>query len=272
MSGNAKRKFLSLDVGEISLVDEPANESPVAVMKRKENENMVNPAEDDNNKPAEEVSKTVDGKINAPEVERIVHETEGDESVLKRLIEKVDELVSKTTSSDKPTTELETEKAKGQANETANAPKEDGIKKSATPYEKEDAAIDTLEALGQVIAKAKSFTPKRMAELKKVSASLTQLLADLDPTSAESAPVEKSIEPDSTSVAEPTEVEKSKDSKADVLALIEAAVTKAVKPLHEEISSLKSTRSPSTAGEDDGDPVNSSEVSTKKSFWAGVLS
>lgn len=301
MAGEAKRKFLSLDVGEISLVDEPANESPVAVMKRKEQTQMANPAAADNKTPvaedpgtSTEVSKTADGQTSTPDVEQVEQETEADASVIKRLLTQVELLVAKSTETP---TETETEKAKPNPVEAAKEAKQakvdalkaalkkagmsDGdiakavtaafgsdTKKSVEAPSTEEVAMDTLEALGLVVAKAKKFTPKRMAELAKAAETIQALLADLQPTEpASDATVAKS-----TGTPAPSEVEKSKDSAPDVAALIEAAVTKAVAPLQSEIETLKSTRAPSTAGGDDGDPVSTTEVKTEKNFWAGVVS
>lgn len=107
MPKQAKRKFLALDVGEVSLVDEPANESPIAVMKRKEQEDMSTPAKATNkNAPAAEsgapqnpapVQKSADDEG----TERVPVEVDSDNSdVLKRLEAAVNTLVEKSIDDD----------------------------------------------------------------------------------------------------------------------------------------------------------------------------
>lgn len=302
MSGEAKRKFLKVSVDEVSLVDEPANESPIAVMKRKETDDMSTPAEATNkNTPAAQSgAPTPVTKDAGADVEHVDVEAEGSEDVLKRLTSAVEALVAKNTDGEddvakakakgKPPFMEDEETKTKKAALTAQLKKAGlsdkdiekavstafGVKKSADGDEvaatvtKDEAAMDVLEALGEVISKAKKFTPKRLAQLTEVTTKLQGLLNDLN----SGKPDEGGDDAGDTGAS----VQKSKDGEAAPAAPapaldIEAAIAKALKPVLDELETVKKTRTPSTAAstETDGAKPPVTTETTTKSFWSGVL-
>jgi hypothetical protein len=309
MPQEAKRKFLKVDVGEVSLVDEPANETPIAVMKRKET-NMTTPAEATNQEvPAAEQSGDTSTPV-AKSQESSDEETEevtvdASEDVIKRLTTAVEALVEKNT---EPTevegaSEDEVEKAKGKTDEekakkaaalTASLKKaglaEAAIKTAlsaaglggttstqksadeAPAVEKQEAAMDTLEALGELITKAKSFTPSRLAELQVASEKITGLLAEINGETEVKKAAEVAEVVEEAPATTEADVEKSKTP--DMTDAVQAAVAKALAPIMEQLETIKKTRTPSTAapaGESTPEPTEGTEVSVEKNFWSGVF-
>jgi hypothetical protein len=315
MATKAKRKFLALNVGEVSLVDEPANETPIAVMKRKEQEDMSTPAAATNkNTPAADQPGTPstpvnkDASGNESDIERVdVDVSDGNADILKRLTSAVEQLVEKSTG------ETETEKkGKPPFAEKAEAEKKAKVdalrkqlekagldkkaidkaistafgtstKKDSEGEEDEDAsvskaeaAMDVLELLGETIAKAKKFTPKRMAELEAITTKLNGLLGDLKSgTGDESASLATGVQPSAPATGgAPVAKSKDGDDSKPLDELVAEAVTKALKPLQDELEAIKKTRTPSQVaptGTDKGGNKDGSEVTTEKSFWSGVL-
>jgi hypothetical protein len=292
MANVATRRFLGLNVGEISIVDDNAIETPVAVMKRKETESMTTPADNAKQKTAVEapgtsatdVTKAADADANTDTVE-VEHSASAD--VIKRLLTTVELLIEKSVgSSSKPTSEKDVSENVVKAALVATGLSEEQIAKAmaaiATPLpteveksiDSQEAQMQVLEVLAESITKAKKFTPKRLGELETAVATLTGLLADLQST----ADVEKSaVSPASapTEAPAPTEVAKSKVDAPDIAELVTAAVAKALAPLTTELEILKSTRTPatSTAGDvtETTPTTNGQTVSTQKGFWNGVL-
>jgi len=212
----AKRQFLSVDVGEISLVDEPANESPIAVMKRKEQDEMNTPAEASPTAPAAE-QPSVPVQKDATETVEMEAGEDTPESVLKQL-QSIGETITALVT--KGTEEAETEKAgkgggklppfmaKAEEEKTKKASalrkqlESAGLDKAAIdkavkaafgdsglgvgsdkkPVKKaldEDTAFTMLDTLQDAITKAKKFTPKRVNELRDVVTKLNALLGEV---------------------------------------------------------------------------------------------
>lgn len=102
----AKREFLSVDVGEISLVDEPANESPIAVMKRKEQDDMSTPAQAQSNMPAQSPGESTAPVAKAESPESIEMEADDATSeVLKALQDIGDRITEAVTKAQSPSDE-----------------------------------------------------------------------------------------------------------------------------------------------------------------------
>jgi hypothetical protein len=310
MATKAKRKFLALNVGEVSLVDEPANETPIAVMKRKEQEDMstpaaattkTTPAADQPGTPTTPVNK--DASSGDSDTERVdVDASDGSEDVLKRLTAAVEQLVEKSTDTDTekkgkpPFAEKAEAEKKAKADALRKQLEKAGLDKKAIDkaiatafgtstkkdvdgededanVSKAEAAMDVLEILGETISKAKKFTPKRMAELETITEKLTGLLADLK-SGVESPPLAAGTEGAPTEAPTGAPVTKSKNGDKPLDEVVAEAVTKALKPLQDELEAIKKTRTPSQVaptGTDKGGNKEGSEVTTEKSFWSGVL-
>lgn len=290
MPNEAKRVILGLDLNEVSLVDEGANETPVAVMKRKETDDMTIPAEATNqNKPAAESGTTPNAAPvtkNGGDIEHVEVEAEGNEDVLKRLTSAVEALVAKHATPEAPKVEQATAEDIAKAKSLTELLKSTGmseadvekavaiacptVQKAATAaptQSKEEAGLDVLDALSDVLTKAKKFTPKRLAQLQEVTQKLQGLLADLNsgkPDEGEGeSKVEKSAAPAPASAPAPAPAGPSMDE----------AIAKALAPVLTELEKLKNTHTPSTAaptGTEAGSPKPKTE-SVTKSFWSGVL-
>lgn len=215
MANQAKRKFTALQVGEVSLVDEPANEKPIIVAKRKEQDMDANTAAQagQGNAPAAE-SNTGDSVTKNTEVIQVP--AEGPEAATEAVTKMVTTIVD-TLKAAGALKEPEAPSAEGEDVEKGKMPpgflkkmeedmkkggmKDDAIKaalsaakasfgasgiptkKSYTAEDietvKNEAAMEALSQLAQSVNKAKAFTPKRQDELLGVVVKLTGLLNDL---------------------------------------------------------------------------------------------
>lgn len=263
-----KRRFIGLKVGEISLVDTPANEKEFAVVKRLQEENNMAV---ENKKVETKKSKEEEGAGNQqaqPEGVKVEIEKPEDQAVIK-VLGKVNELVGTLVSRTDPgkekveKKETSTEKPDVDENETEEGSEEKTEKREIEEGEK---LLSTLE---ESIAKAKRFTPSRMKTLKQVADSLQSLLTELSPKVEASIDTASSVE---SSVAKALEDFSSKLGEK-INSIVEKKFAEMVdtsKSLGERVEKIEKTRLPSASVEEDG--VTDKEVEKKNSnMWAGVL-
>jgi len=207
-----KRRFLKLNVGEVSLVDSPANEKEFLVTKNLEEnvmgEQQANAAERVEIEQAaggesdvasvlkhvstivENIAKAVkaeNGQASAPAIAAATGtpaatESEEDEDVEKSLTEALKAMGIEPTAE-----QLAKAKKAGfdpaQKFPTAKKPLEKETKKAAAaPTEAEAVAetVLTIEGLSSLITKAKKFTPGRIEKLKGAVEALKGLLEEID--------------------------------------------------------------------------------------------
>lgn len=307
-SKKAKRIFLALKVGEISLVDEGANEKTIIVAKRKaEDEATMGTDETEivniqGDGPSEAVAKSVQSLITSlldfQNTEKAKGEAKagdktGDKGKGKMpafLAKLKDALTKSGLGGDLAATVAASVEAaftdEGSASEVA---------KSVTP---EELTMKALEALQSALAKpaasqddvskAKTFTPKREQALKDVAQKVIGLLEELGIDKAEfgasgipSTPNNATPMPavqdraNTGGAGEPSnKIQKSMD--AEVLAsAIGAAISKAMEPVTSAVTaidgrltSIEKARAPSTQVPDDPTPKL---VAKGKSLWRGVV-
>lgn len=296
---DAKRRFLALKVDEVSLVDSPANEQEFIVIKRLATEETTTMGAAAIQQPAPagapaaaeaNVAKVAEGQTTTtnPEAVPVQVEKAADETSAKVLaqVEKLTEMIAKGFAPSAPV-ESDVEKANKKAKakeemqkklegaglkgvalekavDAALAAEEAPTAKAAEPAEgaadEGEAVSKTLEALAEVIQKAKTFTPKREKAMKTLMEDLQKLLSDMSSAPATQAPA--SIVPGSG-------LSDIKKALEEVVATMKEHVTTTTKALAERVESIEKTRNPSQSVEPAAAPAKTTE--TKKSLWSGVL-
>lgn len=294
MPNEAKQRFLDLVVGEISIVDTPANEVEFLVVKRLTEGEMA----------TEQQTTAKAAENTGAEVVNLQADGEGDN--VAKALEQVNTLVQTIAKSIKdaaapapaapaapaaaapaaPAADVEKAK-KGKQRDMYKAQlekagvKDKDLEKAMSEYDGAEPAeqpttkaaepapapaVDTeeataqkaLELLGVAIAKAKTFTPKRQDALKAAVEQLQTLMAELAPAPAAGQTPAADI------------------GNSGLVALTKAigdltkTVTESIettKALGERVTKVEQTREAPTALGNEGTDTQE----TKKSFWHGVL-
>lgn len=309
LNGDASRRFLKLDVGEVSVVGEPANEEDWLVRKAQQEEaNMATAAVDGG---VERVVVKAAGDPSDPLVIAVLKEVGGivdavaklagtsPADVVKNVTEAADvekgmtlkgflkaagmsDEMMKTAEAAATKSGLDMtmklmppalaaalgDKGKGKDGKDKKEDKED------KPTTKSADEPLTLSGLLDVIAKAKSFTPGRVDQLKAAKAIIDEMLGDVDTNNMETpANLPKGTPPASAI----TSVSKGAEATPDLAAMLTAAVEKAVKPMADELAAVKGelaavkkARPASGSLESEGGTDTKVEKGGG-SFWKGVL-
>jgi len=283
MPNKLQRRFVELSVGEVSLVDSPANEEEFAVIKRlnQEDDNMgdiektkVTKADDKEQKT--EVEEAADGK---DEIEKVPVEVakatnEAVEKAMKQVVDVVENIAKAVAAEEKPAEEKPDEadeddaavkKAKADAEKPADKPAEK--KEEDETEDADDVDVSkVLEALEQGIQKAKQFTPGRVAKLKDMADTLQKLLSEVTTKEAATKALPSGAKFGDSKVIELTKA---------IMALNDS-ITKhfqttieTTKALHERVETIEKARNPSQSIEGDGGTDDLEKV--EKSFWSGLL-
>jgi hypothetical protein len=280
MSNKAKQRFVELEVGEVSIVDSPANEKEFAVIKNLNEE--VGDMADDNVKKNMDESES-EAQQDAPEKVSVEVDKATDKAVAKamgqvtEMISNISKAVGAATekSESKPEGAEKSEKQDGEESteETGDAEvqkdKENADAQEASEDVSEDNVEKTLTALAQAVEKAKRFTPKREAALKAALAQLTTLAKELGMTEipvGASPPV--STPKGATFGASSTGVSKALEELTGKLNEALAGIQETTKGLTERVEKMEETRMPSKSVDGEG---GTDTQKTNKSFWAGVL-
>lgn len=269
------RRFVKLNIEEISLVDAPANEQEFAVIKAK-------------NLEVKEMAKAKEEKVEekieegSPEKVETEEKTTDDEKVQKamdKVVGLVESLVEKAAKKPgkMPTEEVEEEKGCGggkvkkeevkkEANEEeekAASSEEDEEKQKKTPVKKQAEEGSVLDVLFQEISKAKRFTPKRQEALQELSQKLNDLMADIG---GEKMETEQTPE-EPAEVTEET-VQKSVKETEEKVAKSLSGLLEITKNLSTRIEEIEKARQPSKVvqGGTDG-----KETGVEKGFWGSVF-
>lgn len=298
MSRDPKRRFLKLEVDELSVVDVPANEVEFLVAKSMDlEENMA-------------------GQSDAPaNIDRVPveHPVEGDEAEVAKALKHVNDIVNTITqafvnksaeapAAETPAAEAATEEddvtksLKGMlktiglegkaADEAIDKLKKAGFdpKKGIPSFAKttkatteeppvEEASTPlTIDGLTEAIAKAAVFTPGRVEKLKEAMETLKMLLEAVAPNTSPKTktPGNASLGAsgvNSLSSGAPEPVVKA----AELTAILEKALqpfTEKLEGVVKEVETIKSARPPSNSLESDD---NATSTPTAKSIWSGVL-
>ncbi len=307
MPTQAKRRFLKLNVGEVSLVDSPANEVEFLVTKNLE-ENVMG-EQHQNAAERVEIEQAAGGESEVASV--LKHVSTIVENIAKAVKAEggqasVPAIVAATPApaADDDEDEADVEKSIADALKAAGIePTEEQMKKmkkagfdpsqkfptakkplektakAAKPTESETAAetVLTIEGLSSLIAKAKKFTPTREAALKSAVEALKALLEDISEIPQGTNP---GVSPSGTttfgasgvkdlSSGSNVDTSKSKDATmADVLKAVQG-LAKVVEGLGTEVESIKKARPASESLEAKG----GTDTETKKSagMWSGLL-
>lgn len=285
MGNKAKQRFVELDVNEVSLVDNGANEQEFVVIKNLTTEEVGEMA-DDNVKKNQGEEDTQSGT--SPE--RVPVEVEkGNNEAVEAAMAQVTEMIgniSKAVEAASSTGEKSVEKSDGGESEEKPTEKSESEEKSAdgeaeAEVQKDDnaeagAGVDEeadvekmLGVLAVAVEKAKRFTPKREKAFKAALEALTTLAKELGmteiPTGA-SPPV--STPKGAMYGASSVPIAKALEDLASKIETAISGVQETTKSLGERVEQIEKARMPSQSVEDEG---GTDTQETKKSFWSGVL-
>jgi hypothetical protein len=280
VSNELKQRFVDLKVNEISLVDTPANEVEILVMKNKkkegfEGESMEEKVETKKSEGVEVIPIEIEASNDltvtkaleqvASIVENIAKsngvtiKTEKKETTEEKTEETTEEV--KTEKAEETTEEVKTEKAE-ETTEVTEEVTEETTEETKVEKSSEELEKETLEVLEQAISKAKRFTPTRIEQLTKAVETLQILLSGIGKTE------EKKEEKKTEKAKEPKEDDTVQQLTKAVEKLTEV-VTKSVddnKKISERLETIEKSRTPSQSLEDEGTDKN-----IEKSFWKGVI-
>jgi len=309
LPAQAKRRFLKLNVGEVSLVDSPANEVEFLVTKNLEEnvmgEQQANAAERVEVEQAAggesdvqavlkhvsaiveniaSVAKAEGGQASAPAIAaatggETATETESEEDVEKSSFTAMMKTAGVTLSKE----QMDKLKAAGfdpsQSFPTAKKPmaKTSKAAEPATEAEAVAETVLTIEGLSSLITKAKKFTPGRIEKLKGAVEALKGLLEEIDSVPQGTNP---GVSPSGSQsfgssgvkgLAEGSNVDTSKAKDPTMADVLKAVngLVEVVKGLGSEVESIKKARPASESLEAKG----GTETNTKKSgnIWSGLL-
>lgn len=301
MPTQPKRRFLKLNVGEVSLVDSPANEKEFLVTKNLEEnvmgEQQANAAERVEIEAAagsestvsdvlkhvstivENIAKAVKAEQPAASAPAIAAATavetdsEEDAEVEKSLTEALKAMGIEPTAE-----QLAKAKKAGFKFPTAKKPLEKETKKASTPEGEAIAETAlTIEGLSTLISKAKKFTPGRIEKLKGAVEALKGLLEEIDSVPQGTNP---GVSPSGSTSFGPSgvkslvageNVDTSKSNEptmADVLKAVNG-LAEVVKGLGAEVESVKKARPASESLEGKGG--TDTEVKKSAGMWSGIL-
>jgi hypothetical protein len=247
LAAEAKRRFTELEVDEVSLVDKPANEVEVLVMKRKE------PMENQTNEPAP-VTKSAP-EASAPEASAPEASAPAAPDIAAGAAALLDEIAGVF-------------KGVNAAVQKAAAPPAAGESPAATDEEGEafDAAAEKAEGVVETL-KAMRLTDKRKDRLRTAYEELKALMDDIEKGPATQVPAGK---PDGVShiLKELNPTLEKFERLADVLKALReenAGLRETITKADERIKALEEQPGPPTASStESSEPV-------RKSLWAGVL-
>jgi hypothetical protein len=265
MGNKPKQRFIELEVGEVSIVDRPANECEFVVIKNLDKEvgTMIN---EDVKKDANEN----DGVQTSPEMVAVEIAKSTDEAVAKAM-EQVTTLISdisKAVGAKSAVTDTPPEKR----NDAVAAPTEVPAQKETVNEEPNDAETEksfetALGALSMIIEKAKRFTPKREATLKEALEKLASLAKELG---MEDVPVGESpnVTPPAGATYGASSIAKAIEGIKAQFETMVTEVQQTTKSLGDRLEKIEKVRMPSNSVENAG---GTDTQETKKSFWSGIL-
>jgi len=300
MPKKAKRRFVGLDTGEVSLVDTPANEVEFLVTKNQEDEDMGAQAAQTNDDAVRVPVEVGDGEAVAKAMEHV-------NGIVANIMTMVAQKnAGNADDGDTDSTEdgddVDTEKATLKGVLAAMGMSGDDMKKAMDKLKKAgfdpnmkfpsakapvakaaDGEGDEEEALVDeddqpltfaTLQKAARFTPSRVAKIQEAVDALKLILEAIGQGQSpmtRTPGVESHPNPNTTrglAGAEKKPVMKSADGE---LAPVLKALGDAVGKLDERLASIEKARQGSNSVEDDADAPDSDSVKTEKSIWSGVL-
>lgn len=246
------RRFVDLEVDEVSLVDSPANEKEFAILKRVEDEmpgdvkEVIEKEATSNDEKLEE--KTVSKEVTV-DPEKVVNEA------VTKAIEKVTGLIE--TIAKKENEKNEEEPAKEVAEKVGEEKPE--VAPEAVPEVIPEATPEAVE-----VEKAKSFTPTRIQALKDVAATIQALVGEIAEAAQPEKEVSKSAEKDETHEVFKSLVESLGELKTSFQSFQETS-----KSLSGRLDEIEKTVQPSQSVEDEGG--TDTEVKKDNNIWKGLL-
>lgn len=273
MGNKVQRRFVELSVGEVSLVDSPANEEEFAVIKSL---NSMEENEMPDEKKAEETAvekKAEEEKIEKAETEKVETEKVEAEKVEVEVEAPKEDAVQKAMEKVVSTVEAIAKsvgiEGKEESMEKTEEEKAEKVEEEKTEKAEAEAKADDdsfLEKLSEVIEKAKRFTPNRASALKAAVEQLSKLVQDLEsPTKeAKAAPMAGTFGESGIK-----EITKSIEGMAESFKTSFAEVTEVTKKLGDRIEQIEKERKPSKSVSDEGG--TDTKVKKENSLWSGVL-
>jgi len=288
MGNKAKQRFVELDVNEVSLVDNGANEQEFVVIKNLTTEEVGEMADDNVKKNAGEENAQKD---TSPERVPVEVQKSNDAAIVAAMeqvsamignISKVAESASNAgeksveKSADGDVEEKPTEKAEGTEAKPAEGDqevqKDDNAEADAAEADAADTEADvekTLGALALAVEKAKRFTPKREKAFKAALEALTGLAKELgmmEIAVGASPPV--STPKGAMYGASSVPIAKALEELTGKIEAVVSGVQETTKSLGERVEKIEDTRMPSKSVEGEG---GTDTQKTEKSFWSGIL-
>jgi hypothetical protein len=257
----AKRRFLSLRVREVSLVDSAANEQEFIVIKRLDQEEQHMAGNNTEVAKADTSTVPAQASTQSGDVEKVTIEvTKAATDATQKAMEMVTKLVGEIGKVANPQGKIETEVAKTVAqpvvavvDAAAVAPAPTVVAPIATSVVAQATPVVETE-------KAASFTPGRIASIQNAITDLQKLVSEVAPTNVQKY-TEQPAMPNNDALIKTitdltTKVEK-----------VLGDVQTTTKNLGERLEVIEKTREPSKSISGDG----GTEVKTNKSLWTGVL-
>lgn len=272
-----KQRFLTLSVGEVSLVDHPANQEEWLVIKRLGGNQML---EETTNPEITQPPEIAEDEKADQVVEKAVEAK--DETVKEETVETKTEKVEESVKAEK---EVETEKALSPENAVkiltqfwnslkpyfagGNFPEPKKTTKSLLAIQDGELVINTnlVKEIQDVEKGHKMFTSTRVDKISEAVKVMIGLLKDVAPDSIEK--LNEAIAATATkdnSTVKKTEGEP--EQKVDLVAQVTEAVQKGLEPIDARLKTLESSKTPPKSV--DGDQTATVKKS-QNSIWAGLF-
>lgn len=258
------RRFVDLEVDEVSLVDSPANEKEFAILKRVEEE-MPNDVKEVIEKEATSSDEKLEEETDNKEVsEKKEEEVSVDPE--KIVTEAVEKAIGKVTG-------LIESIAKKSNEKNEDAPKETVPEKveEVAPEKTEEAAPEVAETPevapeATPVEKAKRFTPTRIQTLKEVAATIQTLVGEIADASQpeEEKEVSKSAEKDETQEVFKSLTQTLGDLKTSFQSFLSTSKT-----LNDRLEVIEKSIQPSQSVEGNGG--TDTDVKKDNNIWKGLL-
>jgi len=262
MPREAKRRFVSLRVNEVSLVDSPANEQEFIVIKSLDQEEPMagtdqQVANTETSAPANAESNGTQQASTEPVEKMTVHVEKAGNDSMAEALKQVTELVKSVAS------------VAVKASETQPAA---DVKKDAN-QQTSDQPTDTETE------KAKAFTPKRLEQVKNAMSVLEGLVKEV--SGGKSETTTKVAEPEVPTVDTAKAAEQNNILSQQLIDLTKklgelgeavknglGGVSEITKSIESRVEAIEKTREPSKSIAGEG---GTESTQTQKSFWSGVL-
>lgn len=251
MPATATREILEVDVEEVSLVDAAANLREFLILKSMENKQMSSKA---TSKDGTEVETVEVEQTNPASGETVQKALEAVESIVARVVK----ALAPTVPIEAPSTPVVETAAPTPAIVPAVV---ENLEKSKTPLE--EGAL-TLGILVDSLTKAKTFTPKRIQQLKDAHDVLKLVLEGVEPGTLPGTNTPSLEAPSLPSgITELTKQATSESNTALLKSLLESVDT-----LNKRMEAFEKAKPAPSAPPSNGTVVT---TQTTKSIWSGVL-